>query len=524
MIADFEVSDAPDHAPYVVVGAGAVGLLLAACLSRQGRKVLVLETGARGYNAASQSLNTSTISGRPHLGVTSGRARLLGGTSTLWGGQLIAFDKIDMEARPWLGLAGWPIGRDELSPYYSKVAQVLGLDSTSADDESVWQEIKLKSPNLDPHFTVILTRWLKEPNLARYFSEELEGSSDLNVLLHAHCTGFQFNDDGKSISAVSIASPSGRKANVKADNVIIASGTIEASRQMLLAAEKGAPWAANPWVGRCFQDHLDARSAKVHIKNKRAFHDKFDNIVVRGFKYQPKIKSKGSFQEENATTNIAASFVADSDIAEHISKLKIAIRSIIRGAKPDNLADLFKSIKGASSVWLPLVLRYLRDNRIMQVSDRGLYLVTHCEQIPISESRVSLSATERDAFDMPLVDLNWQVDGREIDGVRRFVKALGAILEAEGIATLEIDPRLEGGDADFLDACQDTNHQCGGLRMAVSPTDGVTDTNSKVHGCDNLYVAGAAVFPSSSFANPTFTAMALAVRLAEHLQAQATAQ
>lgn len=519
MIADFETSEAPDHAPYVVVGAGAVGLLFATYLSRQGKEVLVLETGGRSYSASSQSLNTSVISGRPHEGVTSGRARILGGTSTLWGGQLVAFDKIDMEPRPWLGLTGWPISREELSPYYSEVARVLGLDSTSANDDSVWQEIKAKGPDLDPDFIVILTRWLKEPNIARYFSKELESAPNLTVLLHAQCTDFQFKEDGVTISAISIASPQGRVAEVKADNVIIATGTIEASRLMLATARQ-APWRDNPWVGRCFQDHLDARSAKVHIKDKRAFHDKFDNIVVRGFKYQPKIRSTGAFQRDNFTTNIAASFVADSDIAEHISKLKIAIRSIMRGAKPDNLGEFFESVKGASSVWIPLIVRYLRDNRVMQVSDRGLYLVTHCEQIPIAESRISLSTTERDAFGIPLVDLNWQVDGREVEGVRRFVKALGSVLESQGLATLEVDPRLEKGGADFLGACQDTNHQCGGLRMAALPDDGVTDTNSKVHGCENLYVAGAAVFPSSSFANPTFTAMALALRLAEHLNAK----
>ena len=74
--------------------------------------------------------------------------------------------------------------------------------------------------------------------------------------------------------------------------------------------------------------------------------------------------------------------------------------------------------------------------------------------------------------------------------------------------------------ADFLAQCHDTNHQCGGLRMSTDPSQGVTDRNLKVHGCDNLYVAGAAVFPSSSFANPTYTAMALGLRLADHLSSR----
>ncbi len=53
--------------------------------------------------------------------------------------------------------------------------------------------------------------------------------------------------------------------------------------------------------------------------------------------------------------------------------------------------------------------------------------------------------------------------------------------------------------------------------MALTEAHGVVDADCKVFGTDNLYVAGAAVFPSASFANPTYTAMALAYRLSNHL-------
>jgi choline dehydrogenase-like flavoprotein len=53
--------------------------------------------------------------------------------------------------------------------------------------------------------------------------------------------------------------------------------------------------------------------------------------------------------------------------------------------------------------------------------------------------------------------------------------------------------------------------------MGNDPTTSVVDANARVHGIGNLYVAGSAVFPSSSQANPTLAAIALALRLAEHL-------
>jgi choline dehydrogenase-like flavoprotein len=53
--------------------------------------------------------------------------------------------------------------------------------------------------------------------------------------------------------------------------------------------------------------------------------------------------------------------------------------------------------------------------------------------------------------------------------------------------------------------------------MGISAADGVVDPDCRVHGTANLHIASAAVFPSSSFANPTFTAMALALRLADRI-------
>jgi choline dehydrogenase-like flavoprotein len=46
----------------------------------------------------------------------------------------------------------------------------------------------------------------------------------------------------------------------------------------------------------------------------------------------------------------------------------------------------------------------------------------------------------------------------------------------------------------------------------------VVDKNCRVHSVDNLFVAGSSVFPTNSWANPTLTISALAVRLAGHVK------
>lgn len=63
-----------------------------------------------------------------------------------------------------------------------------------------------------------------------------------------------------------------------------------------------------------------------------------------------------------------------------------------------------------------------------------------------------------------------------------------------------------------------SDHHSGTARMSDMEKLGVVDPQCRVHSCENLYVAGSAVFPTGGFANPTLTIVALALRLADHLE------
>jgi choline dehydrogenase-like flavoprotein len=59
--------------------------------------------------------------------------------------------------------------------------------------------------------------------------------------------------------------------------------------------------------------------------------------------------------------------------------------------------------------------------------------------------------------------------------------------------------------------------------MSADPDDGVVDADCRVHGTDNLFVAGGSVMPTAGFANPTLTIVALATRLARTIRRGAPA-
>jgi choline dehydrogenase-like flavoprotein len=58
----------------------------------------------------------------------------------------------------------------------------------------------------------------------------------------------------------------------------------------------------------------------------------------------------------------------------------------------------------------------------------------------------------------------------------------------------------------------------GTTRMHDDPKAGVVDSHCRVHGVENVFVAGSSVFPTSGHANPTLTVVALALRLADHIK------
>jgi choline dehydrogenase-like flavoprotein len=137
------------------------------------------------------------------------------------------------------------------------------------------------------------------------------------------------------------------------------------------------------------------------------------------------------------------------------------------------------------------------------------------EHTPTIDSTIELTE-RRDQYGMQIPKLNWTFPTKkEIKTIQAAANLSKRYFESRGIAKVTILDEILAGRSELLETFIDTFHHMGGARMARSETDGVVDPTSRVFGCKNLYVIGAAVFPVSGFANPTLTAMALALRTAE---------
>jgi len=522
MILDLERDELPDslHAQVCIVGAGAVGLSMAVALARQGVDVLLLEAGGAQLESANQAMHVGESTGHPFESIDVGRYRVLGGGTSFWGGQVVAFDDFVVGKRPWAGHSAWPLPAGELHRYVGLAYESLGLGAAVEQDAEVWRRLKLAPPALGPEVDVLLTRWVPVRNLARHHARELKATGSLRVLLHANVVALGLSTTRDCVSHLSVRTRGGKPLRVSGRQVVLANGTLEMARLLMhpLADCSAAPWANSPWLGRPLVDHLDCTAAQLRLQDGAKFHQLFDNIFLDGLKYFPRMRLPVAVQREHGLVDCGANFLYRTRFTEHLDVLKMFARSLREGGMARSVWQVPRHLAAVLGTALPLAVRYFRDRRSFKPADAEVSLALYCEQLPNSRSQLTLG-DDQDALGLRRLRVNWAIDGRELRTMKVFAQRIAQTLARNGLAEVDIDPLLLDESPDFLRNIHDAVHQMGTARMGEDAASGFVDADMAVFGMANLYLGGAAVFPSSGFANPTLTAVALGLRLADHLAA-----
>jgi choline dehydrogenase-like flavoprotein len=174
-------------------------------------------------------------------------------------------------------------------------------------------------------------------------------------------------------------------------------------------------------------------------------------------------------------------------------------------------------LKGSAQLTRLVLARYLARRR--RSPDAGsIRLLVDSEQAPSCASRVSLD-TRVDALGMPRARLDWRVTDLERRTLTGFAQLIATQFERLGLGKISLGEEPDFERRDALGAARDIFHHMGTARMSANARTGVTRPDLRCHDVDNLFVTGAAVFPTGGIANPTFTALALTLRLADHLKA-----
>ncbi len=528
-----------------VVGSGPVGLALATDLARRGQRVLLLESGGETADTRIQSLASADIvDPSRHDDMMIATARRLGGTSHLWGARCLPFDPIDFELRDWVP-ATWPISYEDIAPYWS--AAVQATQSGAPVYRAALDGIDLADDRFD---ATALERWANKQQAQNVHAEAIARDPKLDVRLHATVVGMEFALDGR-VTHIEVAhSLSGERVRLPVGTLVIAAGGLEGAR-LLLAARRDAPQrfgGEDGPLGRYYMGHVVGEIADITFANEASDGAFGYHVDAHGSYVRRRIVPSPALQREQRLLNTALwPLVPPVADARHksaiLSLVYLAMRWPIIGRRivaeairtqhaplprPPIVPHLVNLIAGAPAAAL-FAADFMRRRHDKQTRLPGFFvrnkarrygLAYHAEQLPRPESRVSLQPGA-DRLGLPRLVIDYRVHADDAASVVRTHDLLEDWLAATGFARLDYRVARQDRAQSVLDQSGHGVHQIGLTRMGANAREGVVDSNLCCFGAPNLHVAGTGVLPTSGQANPTLTAVALALRLSEHLSTEA---
>ena len=476
-----------------IIGSGPAGVTAAWELQQAGHKVILIE-GSRQvdfqqpnyyrqswpdkvklYNGLADGIfqnNEPNFLILPFDGHTSPaweRERVFGGTSSHWGGQSRPLDPIVFEKRP--GFPGWPIKRQDLDPYYKKASSLCHLYGDYGDHgknftAEFWaKELNASVPDLNGFnpemYQFMGNQWL---NFAtRTFDGKTIGETSVDVILNASL--LNINHQNNSVQKLTVASMNDDIGNpqkqseftITANTYVLACGAVANARQLLLSD------VGNELVGRYFLCHPLSVSSIIQTTQNYLNSDELRLMNGSGW--------------SDPTGN---------------------------GVRPTGRFTLDKKLAKQHEIgrcWFWANSQY-QSNQM------------YFEMAPNYNSHVTLNDTTDPVFGQKQTHIHWEFN--ELDqktyetNTKLFNESSGAYDNIISFPSWK----------DVSNQWTVNGHHIGTTRMSESSSGGVVDANLKIHGMDNMYVAGSSVFPSTGVSNPTMTIIALSIRLADHLKTQ----
>jgi choline dehydrogenase-like flavoprotein len=317
-----------------------------------------------------------------------------------------------------------------------------------------------------------------------------------NVRLVPDATVVQLEADrnGRRVIRAQVASRRGTAWWVAANEFILCGGAIENARLLLCSGHTdGGLGNRSGWVGRCFMEHPRDRTLTLRVLGREGYrrlgfydlHGGADGEVAGRLAI-----AERTLREENL---LNASATLLPIVREPARRMREILGPIGRRAPFDQL--LPRGGFGWSRHPMPAAVF------------EGFTVLLNLEQAPDPENRITLGR-ERDPFDVPRAELHWRWRPADERSRQRVRATFAGALEAAGVGVV----RLGEGTVD-----PNAHHHAGTTRMHADPALGVVNADCRMHELENVHIAGASVFPTAGFANPALTIIALALRLADHL-------
>jgi choline dehydrogenase-like flavoprotein len=521
MILDINDSNvsSPLNADLCIIGSGAAGIAMAREFIGTSHKVIVLEAGGQVFEDRCQEPYRSEVVGLKHEGIHTGRARVLGGTTTLWAGQVLPLFDIDFIKRDWVPLSGWPIKRKELFEYYLRAERVMQVPA-STYDVTTWPNEKSRPPEYDPQAVVsYCSQFTHVPDFAKKYGQQLSSASNITVLTRANAIELKATENADAITQVIVKSFEGKQCSVRARMFVVCCGGIESAR-LLLASNSVEPNGVgnrHDVVGRYFQDHPGV-VVPIRALNRRKLQNLYNSFRKGNVRHSVKLAASESLQRKHKILNVGGEIFYPAEEDDPLAAAKVLADALRKPHLMPQVPSALKAVgKHPHKVLKGIYRRYVLG-QVASVNTGPPHMGFGVEQMPNPQSRITLS-DQVDSLGMRRSVLDWRVGTEEARAIAVFADALLKEWQRLGIADFDLaDLRLEGRNRGENGGYIDASHHMGTTRMGTDPTTSVVNSSCKVHDYDNLYIASSSVFPTGGFSNPTLTMLALSIRVCDELK------
>ena len=473
-----------------IVGAGPVGIYLAKLCLDNDHEVTLVDSG--NINEESNLLTAKNYLFRSKSAMPSGVHRI-GGGSLQWHARISEFMTEDF--------ANWPFSKSELKEHYAELYRFLEVGSLN-DQEIIEKYFQSESLRLYPELKLRSFRFCDPDFFIKLFREILNNKR-LRVIDGHFCIKAS-KQQNKSQLKLELLKKNFETTSYEFDKIVFASGTFQ-STALVQRSVDPLKVRSNGLIGSNLMEHLEGYIGQITISRKPPL--KFFTRLGLDEKNRALDYFKGigvAISVNNYRSN------------ERYFNTQFEIRRFMPG--PYFFSRYKNNYKHKSisqiinvAIFFERGLRYsgrkIRQKFEFLIGRQRFSIYIKSEEFPFASSKVFLEDVSKN-----LVTYDHRVSDETYIALLYNLKNFQAIILDKFGIKVKFNKKVDDIQnlKDFFGA---NWHPMGSVRMGTDPVDSICDSNLEIHDFKNLFVVSAAVFPSGSNTNPTFTTLALARRL-----------
>lgn len=439
----------------------------------------------------------------------------VGGKSLIWSRWVFRWSPDDFTANKREGIDGaWPIGYDELAPWYSYVEKYIGV---SGSRENLPY---LPDSEFQPAIPMnIAEKWFKQRLETQFPGRKLINARVANLTEDKpdqNRTKCQFRNQcangcsfGAYFSTQAVTLPAARatgRLTLRSD-VVVTSLEYDAARKRVTGVR-----------------FVDAKTGQAEVVNA-------DLVFLCASAMASNQILLNSRPAGSGRSHFDSSGVLGRYVMDHIFRVRISgdipgmEQYIEYGRRPGAVyIPRFRNMAGDEGLGFTRGYGYQGGARREAAEPVGFgaamkhgmrryggwkfMMMAFGECLPYADNAVSLHADKVDRFGMPLMRFDVRFRDNELRMIADARVQGEAMLRAAGMANVSSreDEHVPG----------DAIHEMGGVRMGTDPRTSVLNKWSQAHDAANLFVTDGAQMASASCVNPSLTFMALTARAADY--------